>query len=189
MLFCCCCYWQPCQTLTYSVLKRPRLRLCDKTDGSFESGPARKSTFTDMFLSFHHYPLYLLSSGCLLSAELQCAPVRHNLQPAICCVPRELQFLEKSIFPICCILGMDAFSDKLSLCFWCRVKSEGYSFLFYDSDWLHCHEAWDEAVYPGILESCECVCFVRFFFSSLLPSGESNISRLVMSCHQLCLIQ
>lgn len=77
----------------------PCLRLCDRTDASFESGPARKSLFNDMFLSFHHCPLCLLSSGCLPSAELQCAPVRHNLWPAICCVPRELRFLEKSISP------------------------------------------------------------------------------------------
>lgn len=124
-----------------------------------------------MFFSFHHYPLCLLSSGCLPSAELQCAPVRHNLWQAICCVPRELRFLEKSIFPICCILGVDALGDKLSICFLRPVKSEGCNFLLHDSDWLHCHQARDEAVYPGILGFAR----VCFFFPRCPPEKATLV--------------
>lgn len=140
--------------------------MCDKTDGSFESGPACKSTFNDVFFSFCYYPLCLLSSGCLLSAELQCAPVRDNLWQAICCVPREWSVSGEIYFSY--LLHISFYS--LSICFLCRVKSEGYNFLLRDSDWLHCHKAWDEAVYPGILGLYEC-----FFFFSRYPPEKATL--------------
>lgn len=95
--------------------------LCDTTDGLFQSGPAHKSMFNGMFFSFHDYPLCLLSSGCLMSAELQCAPVRHNLWQAICCVPWELQFLENYLFYfscVCCTLDTGVSLAALLQLFW-----------------------------------------------------------------------
>lgn len=87
-------YWHPLKPSHLNVSStRRRLMLCDSADGSPGSGPAHKSMFNGTFFSFHHYPLCRLSSGCLVSAQFQCVPVRYNLRQAICCVPWELRLL------------------------------------------------------------------------------------------------
>lgn len=84
-------------------------------------------------------------------------------------------------FPICCIFGTDALGDKLSICL---LQISGRITTCFDATAADC------ALSPGMRWGClpwhiggvRVVCFPP-------PSGGSNISWLVMSCHQLCLIQ
>lgn len=95
----------------------PRLMLCDSADGSLQYGPFHKSMFNGMFFSRHHYPLCLLSSGCLMSAELVCTCHIEFMACNLSCtmgvaVSWELLFL---FFP-------PYLTDIKDGCFWPRVK-------------------------------------------------------------------
>lgn len=77
--------------------------LRDSTDGSPQYGPFHKSMFNGMFFSCHHYPLCLLSSGCLMSAELVCTCHIEFMACNLSCtmgvaVSWELLFLPPSIW-------------------------------------------------------------------------------------------
>lgn len=138
--------------------------LCDSTDGSPQSGPPHKSMFSGMFFSCHHYPLCLLSSGCLMSAELQCAPVRYNLWQAICCVPWDLQFLENFF------LFFSVFvAHIIHACFFCTVSGQVWQLTISTFCDLFCVQINWRITSPSFLDLKKCIVTklkARLFFCS-----------------------
>lgn len=162
--------------------------LCDSTDGSPQYGPFHKSMFNGMFFSCHHYPLCLLSSGCLMSAELVCTCHIEFMACNLSCtmgvaVSWELLFLPPQYL-----------MDIKHWCFWPRVKYCVSRF---------CNMFWVHACFTRITRPFACtwaisepVCEIFFFLSCVKQDCFSFLflrceyfgntpDSISLACHEL----